>query len=72
MLDVLILHYQADAEDRGEDVERRKNWEWTVEENDAWEKKKKRKEGRADFEFHGASVQLVFQHPALMAFGRPC
>jgi pre-mRNA-splicing factor SYF2 len=34
-------------------VERRKNWEYTIEENEAWEKRLKRKARRADFEFHG-------------------
>jgi hypothetical protein len=48
------LRTKADAEDRGEDVERQKNWEWTIEENEAWEEKKARKARRADFEFHGA------------------
>ncbi|KAF8513561.1 SYF2 splicing factor-domain-containing protein [Hysterangium stoloniferum] len=47
-----ILRLKADAEDRGEDAERVKNWEYTIEENDAWEKKLKRKKTRADFEFH--------------------
>ncbi|OAX31259.1 hypothetical protein K503DRAFT_814208, partial [Rhizopogon vinicolor AM-OR11-026] len=37
---------------RGEDVERQKNWEWTIEENENWEKKKTRKARRADYEFH--------------------
>ncbi|VDB83145.1 unnamed protein product [Peniophora sp. CBMAI 1063] len=46
------LRSQADAEARGEDAERAKNWEWTVEENDEWEKKLARKARRADFEFH--------------------
>ncbi|KZT64420.1 SYF2-domain-containing protein [Daedalea quercina L-15889] len=46
------LRTKADAEERGEDVERLKNWEWTIEENDEWEKKKARKARRADFEFH--------------------
>jgi pre-mRNA-splicing factor SYF2 len=52
------LREKADAEERGDPgaVERAKNWEWTVEENDAWEKKKARKERRADFAFHGASA----------------
>lgn len=49
-----MLRIKADAEDRGEDVERDKNWEWTIEENDEWEKKLARKARRADFEFHGA------------------
>lgn len=47
------LRQKADAEERGDDVERQKNWEWTIEENDEWEKKKARKARRADFEFHG-------------------
>ncbi|KAI0059997.1 SYF2-domain-containing protein [Artomyces pyxidatus] len=47
-----MLRSKADAEERGEDVERAKNWEWTIEENDEWEKKLARKARRADFEFH--------------------
>ncbi|KAJ3759850.1 SYF2 splicing factor-domain-containing protein [Lentinula raphanica] len=46
------LRQKADAEERGEDVDRAKNWEYTIEENDAWEKKLARKKRRADFEFH--------------------
>ncbi|EPQ51818.1 SYF2-domain-containing protein [Gloeophyllum trabeum ATCC 11539] len=46
------LRLKADAEERGEDIERQKNWEYTIEENDEWEKKKARKARRADFEFH--------------------
>ncbi|KAF8236127.1 SYF2-domain-containing protein [Tricholoma matsutake] len=46
------LRQKADAEERGDDVERHKNWEWTIEENDNWEKKLARKARRADFEFH--------------------
>ena len=47
------LRLRADAEERGEDVERQKNWEWTIEDNEEWEKKLARKARRADFEFHG-------------------
>ena len=50
------LRLKADAEERGEDVERKKNWEWTIEENEEWERKKARKARRADYEFHGASL----------------
>ena len=50
-----ILRTKADAEGRGEDVERQKNWDYTIEENDEWEKKLARKRRRADFEFHGDS-----------------
>lgn len=49
-----MLRTKADAEEAGEDVDREKNWEWTIEENDNWEKKLARKARRADFEFHGA------------------
>jgi hypothetical protein len=48
-----MLRTKADAEERGEDVEREKNWEWTIEENENWERKLARKARRADFEFHG-------------------
>ncbi|KAM5536815.1 hypothetical protein V8D89_009533 [Ganoderma adspersum] len=46
------LRQKADAEDRGEDIERQKNWEYTIEENDQWEKKLARKARRADFSFN--------------------
>ncbi|QRW00605.1 pre-mRNA-splicing factor SYF2 [Ceratobasidium sp. AG-Ba] len=49
---VETLREAVDAEDRGEDLERRKNWEYSIEENDEWEKRKARKERRADFQFH--------------------
>ena len=50
-----MLRTKADAEERGEDVEREKNWEWTIEDNENWERKLARKARRADFEFHGKS-----------------
>ena len=62
------LRLRADAEERGEDVERQKNWEWTIEENEEWEKKLARKARRADFEFHGASLLLVCLRFVLTAF----
>ncbi|KAG6907806.1 hypothetical protein DXG01_007346 [Tephrocybe rancida] len=46
------LRAAADAEEQGADIERSKNWEWTIEENDTWEKKLARKARRADFAFH--------------------
>lgn len=55
------LRLRADAEERGEDVERQKNWEWTIEENEEWEKKLARKGRRADFEFHGAFLFFIFR-----------
>ncbi|GJJ14694.1 hypothetical protein Clacol_008961 [Clathrus columnatus] len=47
-----LLRLKAEADDRGEDLERAKNWQYTIEENDEWEKRLKRKKTRADFEFH--------------------
>ena len=38
-------------------MERQKNWDYTIEENDEWEKKLARKKRRADFEFHGALLE---------------
>ncbi|CAE6434845.1 unnamed protein product [Rhizoctonia solani] len=46
------LRESMDADERGEDMERKKNWEYSIEENDEWEKRKARKERRADFQFH--------------------
>ena len=57
------MRQKADAEERGEDVERQKNWEWTIEENDEWEKKQARKARRADFEFHSTSVCTPWPFP---------
>ena len=54
------LRQKADAEDRGEDIERQKNWEYTIEENDQWEKKLAKKARRADFEFHSTSLCYVY------------
>jgi pre-mRNA-splicing factor SYF2 len=47
------LRQKVEAEERGDDIERAKNWEWTIEENDEWEKKQARKKRRGDYEFHG-------------------
>lgn len=60
-----LLRLKAEAEDRGEDVERSKNWHYTIEENDNWEKRLKRKKTRADFEFHGKLFTFIFRatHP---------
>ncbi|KAG6863703.1 hypothetical protein C0991_004021, partial [Blastosporella zonata] len=40
------LRQKVDADENGLDVERAKNWEWTIEENDNWEKKLARKARR--------------------------
>ena len=63
------LRQKADAEDRGEDVEREKNWEYTIEENDQWEKKLARKARRADFSFNGMFLFLI--EPRIWSDGHP-
>ncbi|KAF9520638.1 hypothetical protein BS47DRAFT_1335822, partial [Hydnum rufescens UP504] len=50
-----ILREKAEAEEKGLDSERKKNWNYSIEENDLWEKRMKRKVGRADFQFHDAA-----------------
>ncbi|KAH9851046.1 SYF2-domain-containing protein [Lenzites betulinus] len=72
------LRHKADAEDRGEDIERQKNWEYTIEENDQWEKKLARKARRADFAFNDDAdaarrkykKDLDFIKPNLEAYNR--
>ncbi|KDQ17941.1 hypothetical protein BOTBODRAFT_104606 [Botryobasidium botryosum FD-172 SS1] len=51
------LREKADAEETGADLERKKNWEYTIEENEVWEKRKVQKERRADFHFHNDAHQ---------------
>jgi len=73
-----VLRQKADAEEQGEDVERQKNWEWTIEENDEWEKKKARKARRAEFEFNNDAdaarrrykKDLDLLKPDLVAYNR--
>ncbi|KAG8903811.1 hypothetical protein FRB99_002702 [Tulasnella sp. 403] len=47
-----VLRQRIDAEEAGEDLERKKNWEYSVEENDEWEKRQARKKRRSNFEFN--------------------
>lgn len=61
------LRLKADAEERGEDAERQKNWEWTIEDNDNWEKKQARKKRRADYEFHGKCSRTSLSTISLMS-----
>lgn len=43
------------AQETGEDLERKTNWEYSIEDNEKWDKKQKRKESRAQFAFTGSS-----------------
>ena len=44
---------KLEARETGEDLERKRAWEYTVEDNEKWDKKMARKERRAQFEFTG-------------------
>lgn len=44
---------KVDAEESGADMERKKAWEYSVEDNDKWDKKQAKKQRRAQFEFTG-------------------
>lgn len=47
------LRLKADAEEMGEDMERRKAWEWSIEQNERWEAKQAQSAIRGDTHFHG-------------------
>ncbi|WVQ78922.1 hypothetical protein IAT38_001014 [Cryptococcus sp. DSM 104549] len=42
------LRLKAEAEENGEDLERKKNWEWSIEDNERWEKKLDEKKAKQD------------------------
>jgi pre-mRNA-splicing factor SYF2 len=48
-----ILREKVDAQENGVDVERKKNWEYSIDEDQEWQKRLEKKARRADFEFHG-------------------
>lgn len=50
---------QRRAEAEGEDVERKKNWEYSIEDSEKWEKKTAKKQRRSGFEFSSESPSLT-------------
>lgn len=48
-----LLGERLDAEENGTDLERKKAWEYSIEDNEKWDKKQARKDRRADFSFTG-------------------
>lgn len=55
---------KARAAETGEDLERKKNWEYSIEDNERWDKKLARKERRADYSFTGQfSLLLLLDRP---------
>ncbi|KLT43457.1 mRNA splicing factor SYF2 [Cutaneotrichosporon oleaginosum] len=49
------LRLKADAEANGEDLERRKAWEWSIEQNERWEQKQAETRERRDHTFNHAN-----------------
>ncbi|WWC86031.1 uncharacterized protein L201_000902 [Kwoniella dendrophila CBS 6074] len=46
------LRIKLNAEETGEDLERRKNWEYSIEDNERWEKKLEEQKIKQDTHFH--------------------
>lgn len=46
------LRLKAEAEENGEDMERKKAWEWSIEQNERWEAKMAEQAIRGDNLFH--------------------
>lgn len=48
-----MLRTKAEAEENGEDLERRNAWKWSIEQNERWEKKQEESAERGDATFNG-------------------
>ncbi|PVF98719.1 SYF2-domain-containing protein [Serendipita vermifera] len=46
------LREKIEAQETGEDLERKRNWEYSIEEDEEWTKRMDKKKKRADFQFH--------------------
>ncbi|OCF36222.1 pre-mRNA-splicing factor SYF2 [Kwoniella heveanensis BCC8398] len=72
------LRLKADAEENGEDLERKKNWEYSIEDNERWEKKLEQDKVKQDTHFHNAEDDAHKRYnrnirstkPDLMAYER--
>jgi pre-mRNA-splicing factor SYF2 len=64
-LQVEAMGEKKRAEEEGEDLERKKNWEYTIEDSEKWEKKTARKDRRSGFQF---SSKRLFNHLRSLGF----
>ncbi|WVF66122.1 hypothetical protein IAT40_000861 [Kwoniella sp. CBS 6097] len=72
------LRLKADAEENGEDLERKKNWEYSIEDNERWERKLEQDKVKQDTHFHNAEDDAHKRYnrnirstkPDLMAYER--
>lgn len=55
------LRLKADAEATGEDMERKKAWEWSIEQNERWEAKQEESKAKSDSHFHSKSSITIFR-----------
>jgi pre-mRNA-splicing factor SYF2 len=53
------LRLKAEAEEDGVDMERKKNWEWSIEENERWQAKMDEQKAKADSSFHSKLLNPV-------------
>lgn len=52
------LRLKAEAEENGEDMERKKAWEWSIEQNERWEAKMAEQAIRGDNLFHSEPFSI--------------
>jgi pre-mRNA-splicing factor SYF2 len=53
------LRLKAEAEEDGVDMERKKNWEWSIEENERWQAKVDEQKAKADSSFHSKLIDSI-------------
>ena len=53
------LRLKADAEETGEDLERKKAWEWSIEQNERWEAKMEEQKIKGDTHFHSEAPVIA-------------
>jgi pre-mRNA-splicing factor SYF2 len=53
------LRLKADAEEAGEDAQRKKNWEYSIEQNERWEAKLELQKFTGDSSFHGRCLGVL-------------
>jgi pre-mRNA-splicing factor SYF2 len=58
------LRLKAEAEEDGVDMERKKNWEWSIEENERWQAKMDEQKAKADSSFHSKLLNPVSSEQA--------
>lgn len=61
------LRLKAEADEAGIDMERKKNWEWSIEENERWQKKMDEQKERSDTLFHSVFPRLLITQTKISA-----